>query len=103
MDSTIGLTIQFAGIFLIGMLFVFLSNSLESDTLKYWKTAWVSLAFSLLSLYVAFTFAQPSKPLLIFYYVGEYVFAFLLVAGCRNYAFDKTPSSKNWLLLIPEV
>lgn len=101
MDSIIGLIIQFAGIFLIGTLFVFLANSLKSDALKYWKTAWLALAFALLSLYAAFNFQPVAQVFLVLYYVGEYVFAFLLVAGCRNYAFDKKPSPKSWLLLVP--
>lgn len=101
MDSIIGLIIQFAGIFLLGTLFLFLANSLKSDALKYWKTAWLSLSFALLSLYVAFNFEAVSKLFLVLYYVGEYVFAYLLIAGCRNYAFDKKPSPKNWLLIVP--
>jgi diguanylate cyclase (GGDEF)-like protein len=101
MDSIIGLIIQFAGIFLIGTLFVFLANSLKSDALKYWKTAWLWLSLSLLSLYVAFNFQPFTNLFLILYYLGEYIFAYLLIAGCRNYAFDREPSRKSWFLLAP--
>ena len=105
MDATIGLVIQFAGIFLIGTLFVFLTNSIKSAALSYWKTAWLSLSFALLSLYIAFniafTFPAAAKIFSIFYYIGEYAFAYLVIAGCRNYAFDRKPSPKNYLLLIP--
>lgn len=101
MDSIIGLTIQFAGIFLIGMLFVFLANSLKSDALKYWKRAWLALSLSLLSLYVAFKFELFTNLFLVLYYLGEYVFGYLLIAGCRNYAFDREPSKRSWILLAP--
>jgi diguanylate cyclase (GGDEF)-like protein len=101
MDSIIGLIIQFAGIFLIGTLFVFLANSLKSDALKYWKRTWLSLAFGLLSLYIAFNFPSTAKLFLVLYYLSEYVFGYLLISGCRSYAFDKKPGAKSWFLLIP--
>jgi diguanylate cyclase (GGDEF)-like protein len=101
MDSTIGLIIQFAGIFLMGTLFVFLAKSLKSDALKYWKGAWLSLALALLSLHIAFTFQEIAKPFSFLYYLSEYVFAYLLIAGCRNFADDWKPSPKSWFLFIP--
>lgn len=101
MDSTIGLIIQFAGIFLMGTLFVFLAKSLKSDALKYWKGAWLSLAFALLSLHIAFTFPEVVKPFNFLYYLSEYIFAYLLIAGCRSFAGDWKPSPKSWFLLVP--
>lgn len=101
MDSIIGLIIQFAGIFLIGTLFVFLAKSLKSDALKYWKSAWLSLALSLLSLYIAFNFPPVAKLFLALYYIGEYAFAYLLIAGTRNFASGWKTSPKSWFLLIP--
>lgn len=103
MDSITGLIIQFAGIFLIGTLFIFLSHSLKSDALKYWKIAWLSLSCALLSLYIAFKFATYSISTIftIIYYFSEYIFAYMLIAGCRNYASGKKPGKKSWLLLIP--
>jgi diguanylate cyclase (GGDEF)-like protein len=101
MDSITGLIIQFAGIFLIGTLFIFLTNSLKSDALKYWKVAWLAMSCSLLSLYIAFNIQTYSTLFVIIYYLTEYVFAFMLIAGCRNYASGKKPSAASWLLLIP--
>jgi diguanylate cyclase (GGDEF)-like protein len=101
MDSIIGLIIQFAGIFLIGTLFVFLANSLKSDALKYWKGAWLWLSFSLMSLYIASNFPPLTNLFLVSYYLGEYIFGYLLIAGCRTYAFDREPSKKSWLLVAP--
>jgi diguanylate cyclase (GGDEF)-like protein len=101
MDSITGLIIQFAGIFLIGTLFIFLTNSLKSDALKYWKIGWLSMSCALLSLYVAFNIQKYSTPFVVIYYLCEYLFAFMLVAGCRNYASGKMLSAKSWFLLIP--
>lgn len=101
MDSVTGLTIQFAGIFLIATLFVFLTNSLESTTQNYWKTAWLALSSALFCLFLAFNFDLIAKPFFALYYLGEYVFAYLLIAGCRNYASKVEITAQSWLLLIP--
>jgi diguanylate cyclase (GGDEF)-like protein len=101
MDSKTGLIIQFTGVCLIAILFSSLTKSLKFDTLRHWKKAWIALSIALLSLCVAFNFALPAKPFLVIYYFGEYVFAYLLIAGCRSYAFDENPSAKSRLLLIP--
>lgn len=103
MDSITGLIIQFSGIFLITILLTFLTGSLSSDALKYWKYGWFSLSAALLSLYVAFTFDYVAKPFYVLYYLGEYAFVFLLIAGCRNYALGKNLGARGWLFLVPAV
>ena len=97
MDSVVGLIIQFAGILLIAILFVFLRRSLDSCALKYWKMAWLALAFALLSLCVTFHLQNFPKLFLVPYYLGEYIFAFLLIVGCRNYIYGETLTLKSWL------
>jgi diguanylate cyclase (GGDEF)-like protein len=103
MDSITGLTIQFAGVFLIATLFVFLTDSLKSTALNYWKCAWLSLSGALLCLLVAFNFEQIAKPFFALYYLGEYVFAYLIIAGCRNYAANKEITVRSWLWLFPGI
>lgn len=103
MDSKVGLVIQLAGISLITMLTVFLTKSLESTALKYWKYAWLSLALALLSLYAAFSSEPNSRLFLAFYYLCEYAFVYLLIAGCRNYASGLKITKRSWLLLIPAI
>lgn len=103
MDSKVGLLIQFSGIFLITLLSAFLTSSLKSTALKYWKYAWLSLSFALLCLYAAFTFEAAAKPFFALYYLGEYMFALLLIAGCRNFASDREILANNYFLLIPAV
>lgn len=103
MDSKVGLVIQLAGIFLITMLTVFLTKSLKSTALKYWKYAWLSLSLALLSLYAAFNSETNVKLFFAFYYFCEYVFVYLLIAGCRNYASGVKISARSWLMLIPAI
>lgn len=104
MDSRIGLIIQFSGIFLIAVLFVFLTPTLKSRPLKYWRNAWLALSAALVCLSVAFNSESLANPFFALYYLGEYAFVFLLAAGCRSYGSDeKTISPRSLLLLIPAV
>lgn len=101
MDSKTGLIIQLAGIFLIAILSFFLTKSLKSVALKYWTIAWFALAFSLASLSLSFNYETLDKIFLAFYFFGEYVFCFLLIAGCQNYASGEKLPLKNFRALIP--
>lgn len=101
MDFKVGLIIQFAGISLITVLLIFLTTSLKSTALKYWKYAWLSLSLSLLSLYFAFSLETAAKPFYALYYFGEYLFAYFLIAGCQSCGSDKTISRPSRFLLIP--
>jgi diguanylate cyclase (GGDEF)-like protein len=99
MDLQVALTIQFFGILLLALLSFSLNSSLKSTALKYWKYAWLALWLALVSLYFALNYQSFAKPFLLIYYLGEYAFAYLLIAGCRNYASGKTVNFRGWLLL----
>lgn len=101
MDSKTGLIIQLTGIVLMATLSFFLTRSLKSLALRYWTTAWFFLSFALASLTFAFSYDLLDKPMLAFYFFGEYVFCFLLIAGCQNYASDEELPRRNWRTLIP--
>jgi len=104
MDSEIGLIIQLTGILLLAMLSFFLTKSLKSTALKYWKYAWLSMSLALFSLYIGFQFASIAKPFFILYYLGEYAFAYLLIAGCRNYVSDEKITPRScWLFATASV
>jgi len=98
MDSKIGLIIQLTGILLIAILSVFMTQSLKSTALKYWKYAWLSLSAALFCLYIAFNVESVSKAFFILYYLGEYAFAYLLIAGCRNYVSDEKIAVRSCLI-----
>jgi hypothetical protein len=100
MDSLTGIIVQFAGIFLITLLSLFLKGSLKSVTLDYWAVAWGALSVSLLSLLWGFALPEYSPFFFFFYFLGEYVFCFFLIAGCRNYVLNLRINKRFslWLL-----
>lgn len=101
MDSKTGLIIQLIGIILMATLSIFLIKSLKSLALKYWTAAWCALATALFALTLAFQFPLLAKSPTVFYFFGEYVFCFFLIAGCQNYATGKRLPASNLKALIP--
>jgi diguanylate cyclase (GGDEF)-like protein len=99
MDSLTGIIVQFAGIFLIALLSVFLRRSLRSVTLDYWAMAWGSQSVALLSLLCAHTFQSYTPAFYFCYFFGEYAFCFFLIAGCRNFALNLLVTKKFALWL----
>jgi diguanylate cyclase (GGDEF)-like protein len=86
LTSEAGLTIQFAGIVVITVLSLFITRSMRRTSLDYWAWAWACLSLALGSLLLGFTFPSGRVVFLPFYYLGEYAFALLFIAGCRNRA-----------------
>lgn len=84
MDSKIGLIIQLAGVSLITLLTLFLRRSINFVALKHWTNAWLFLSFALFCLRLAFSYEQYSVQLFSLYFLTQYVFGFMLVAGCRS-------------------
>ena len=103
MDSKLGLLIQLNGVFLITILSVFLRRSLKLISLKYWTTAWLCLSFALICLRLGFEYPQLNSLLFTYYFLGEYIFGFMLVAGCKSLAGDFELQAKNELYIIPFV
>ncbi|MEO7674151.1 MAG: GGDEF domain-containing protein [Pyrinomonadaceae bacterium] len=101
MDSKIALIIQITGVILITVLTIFLRRSLRVVALKYWTYAWLSLSFSLICLRLAFSLEQHSDSLYSLYFFGEYLFGFLLIAGCRSLHGDDELKTPSVLLIIP--
>ncbi len=91
MDSNVGLAIQCVGILLLTLLSLFMRGSLQSAALRYWTAAWSSLSVSLLSLFIGFHVDNGHKVFFSVYFLGEYIFGLMLVAGCQNYV-------RGWLL-----
>jgi len=100
MDSNVGLAIQGVGIFLLTLLFVFMRSSIRSASLKYWTAAWAILSVSLLSLLLGF-YTPLHTPFYSIYFLGEYVFGLLFIAGCRNLIAGSVVSRKHLLVLVP--
>ena len=101
MDSNVGLAIQCVGVLLITLLSIFMRSSIKSNALNYWTASWVSLSLSLISLFIAFQLDSQPTLLYSFYFLGEYVFGLLFIAGCRAQMTGATLSKKHNYFLIP--
>lgn len=101
MDSNVGLAIQCVGILLLTLLFVFMRSSIRSASLKYWTVAWAILSLSLGSLLFGFVTQSTHKFFYSIYFLGEYIFGLLFIAGCRNYITDAKLTKRHWWVLAP--
>src|SRR5436190_4623106 len=101
MDSKIGLIIQLAGVSLITLLTLFLRRSINLVALKHWTNAWLCLSFALFCLRLAFGYDEYSVQLFSLYFLNEYIFAFLLLAGCRSLADNGEMKMRNEIVILP--
>lgn len=101
MDSKIGLIIQLSGVSLITLLTLFLRRSLNVIALKHWTNAWLFMSFALFCLRLAFSYEDYSIQLFSFYFLTQYVFGFLLVAGCRSLGTNGDMPIRQEILVLP--
>jgi diguanylate cyclase (GGDEF)-like protein len=101
MDSKIGLIVQLNGVFVVTLMCLLLNRSLRLTALKYWTIAWLSLSFSLISLRLGFEYADFGALLFTYYFLGQYIFGFLLVAGCRSLEAGWELKSRNEIYFLP--
>jgi diguanylate cyclase (GGDEF)-like protein len=99
MDSKIGLLIQLSGVILIAVLTLSLRRSLKVTALRYWSNAWIFLSLSLVALLVAS--GSFTAPLCSIYFLGEYIFGLLLIAGCQSLDGKFRMSQRDDLKVIP--
>jgi len=103
MDSNVGLAIQCVGVLLIALLSMFMQSSIKSNALRYWTASWVSLSLSLISLFAAFRLASTQTIFYSCYFLGEYLFGLLFIAGCRSQATGASLTNKHRYFLIPAI
>lgn len=103
MDSKVGLAIQCVGVLLITLLSLFMRSSIKSNALRYWTASWASLSLALLSLFTGFQLAPTKTIFYSCYFLGEYLFGLLFIAGCRNQVSGVLLTRKHSYLLIPAV
>lgn len=100
LPSLVGLLIQAIGVLLIAVLSLALRKALRRDPLHYWSIGWCVLFVALISLFIGFrvpVLQVLTQPVYIF---GEYVFAYLVMVGCRFYISGRRPGrNEAWLLL----
>lgn len=101
--SVQALLLQAIGILPLAGLSFLLSRSIRRDSLRYFWRAWASLAIALFSLYFSLRLPVVRPVLEPLYYLGEYVFAGFLLAGCRNLWTGARAGRWLWWLLLPAV
>src|SRR5258708_33741603 len=77
---------QATGIALIAALCAFPQRSIDRRCLRSWSLGWLCLAAALFALLIMFRVRELTPILQPVYFFGEYAFAFLVIAGCREYA-----------------
>ena len=103
MDSNVGLAIQCVGILLISLLSMFMQSSIKSNALRYWTASWVSLSLALISLFAAFRLGSTHTIFYSCYFLAEYLFGLLFIAGCRSQVRGKALTRKHGYFLIPAI
>jgi len=98
--SLVGLLIQAIGVLVISVLCVTMMRTTPRGPLFYWSVGWLLLCLGLASLLASFespAFARVGEP---FYLACEYVFGYMVFAGCRQYATGRrVRRGEAWLLL----
>ena len=98
--SVEALLLQAIGVLPLAGLSFLLSRSIRRDYLRSFWRAWTSLAIALFSLYFSLRLPALRSVLEPLYYLGEYVFAGLVLAGCRNLATGvRAGRRRRWLML----
>ena len=86
MDSNVGLVIQCVGIGLLTLLSFFMMRSIQGASQRYWTATWSCLSLALSSLIVAFHAGAAKTLFYSLYFLGEYAFGYMFLAGCRHHA-----------------
>jgi diguanylate cyclase (GGDEF)-like protein len=100
MDSNVGLAIQCVGVLLITLLSLFMRSYIKSKALTYWTASWISLSYSLISLFLGFRIDTKQSFFYSCYFLGEYLFGLLFIAGCRSLRTDAPLTRRHNYLLI---
>jgi diguanylate cyclase (GGDEF)-like protein len=90
--SLVSLALQWIGTLVILGLLFFLTQSIRRRSLDYWALAWCCLTLALCLLNLDFRYPAPRHLLRAGYFLAEYGFGFLLVAGCREFARGAQPA-----------
>jgi diguanylate cyclase (GGDEF)-like protein len=99
--NLVGLALQAAAVLMIAaMCFTLLKTSPRSPLVA-WTAAWIALFVALMVLLLAFRTPVVGRWLQPVYMYFEYVFAYLLFAGCREYATGRRLENRDgWMALV---
>ena len=103
LPNLMALLVQAAGALLLAALSVVLYRTARSRALGFWAAAWLSLSLAVTCLWAAFYLGSMRSAAQSVYLFGEYLFGFLLLAGCWTYAGLAGVSKREAWLAIPGV
>ena len=99
--SFLATLIQAVGIVLVAGLLLPMTRAIPGRFLRYWSLGWVCLAVGLFSLFASARYPEYRVAFLIGYCLTEYLFGFLLWAGCWDYATGERLRAGHLLALGP--
>ena len=101
LPNLVSLLVQSVGALLIAILCLVLQQTVRRDMLAYWSAGWFSLSVALIALFLAFHFVSLERVGQGVYILGEYVFAYLLIVGCRRFVTGLPARRREAWLLVP--
>jgi diguanylate cyclase (GGDEF)-like protein len=97
--SIIGLTIQWGGIAIVTVLSFLMAQWARRQFLEYWTLSWALRMLSLTSLLIAVSFSSPPRILYTVFFLADFGFAFLVLAGSRSHTCGiKVGLADRWVL-----
>jgi diguanylate cyclase (GGDEF)-like protein len=98
--SLVSLVVQAVGALLIATLCLVLQQTVRREPLAYWSAGWFALFIALVALFFSFLapFQRIGQGVYIF---GEYLFGYLVIAGCRRFVTGRPTNPKEAWLLVP--
>lgn len=94
--------IQATGIMLMAGMLLPMTRAIPNRFLRYWAYGWVSLTVARFALFASYQFPNWRPVFLGGYCLAEYLFGFLLWAGCREFATGRPLRAGYFLLLGPQ-
>lgn len=98
--SVIGLVLEAVAVLMIASMCLTLLKNAPRSPLVEWTAAWMMLFVALTSLLVAFRVPWLAHVVQPFYLGFEYGFAYLIFAGCREYATGVSLARKDWWMSV---
>lgn len=97
--TLVGLLVQATGALLMAGMCAALLRTVRRDPLTYWSVGWVALFVALEWLWLANYFHVFERAGQSVYLFGEYLFAYLVIAGCRSQTAGGRPGRRElWLI-----
>ena len=96
-----GLFLQAMGALLLAALAALLLRTVNRSPVRIWSFGWLTLGVALTGLWLSLFFGRFELVGRTVYLLGEYVFGYLVFAGCRAYARGQAPRREEAWLLVP--